>query len=168
MASFQECMHEYRELLQKGHLQRAYKGLMDYMLVLKTQFKNKYPEYFVSGSLYPGYMDMTYFSVMPEPLKSRSLKVAVVFLHQEFRFEVWLGGYNKQVQAEYWKLFKESGWNQYRIVPSLQGMDSFLEHTLVDQPDFSDLEALTEQIERGTLKFIADVEEFLEKQPALH
>jgi hypothetical protein len=31
----------------------------------------------------------------------------------------------------------------------------------VDNPDFSDLDALTEQIERETLKFIKDVEGFL-------
>jgi len=31
----------------------------------------------------------------------------------------------------------------------------------VDNPDFSDLEALTEQVEGGTLKFIEDVESFL-------
>ena len=36
---------------------------------LRTQLKNKYPDYFVSGSIYYGYMDMTYFSFFPESLK---------------------------------------------------------------------------------------------------
>jgi hypothetical protein len=36
-----------------------------------------------------------------------------------------------------------------------------MEHILVDDPDFSDLDALTRKIEQGTLKFIQDVESFL-------
>ena len=161
MGSFHEYMNEYRKQLEKGAIQKAYKGLMEYILDLRTHFKNKYPDYFVSGSIYYGYMDMTYFSINPKSLKLRKLKIALVFIHQAFRFEVWLAGYNKQVQSKYWQLIKQSGWNQYHIVPTTQGADSILEYVLVDNPDFSDLNALTEQIEGGTLKFIEDVESFL-------
>ncbi len=106
---------------------------------------------------------MTYFSFFPERLKDRKLKIAVVFVHEAFRFEVWLAGYNKQVQTKYWKLFMASGWAKYRIVPTTQGVDSILEHVVVDAPDFRDLGALTRQIEKGTLRFIKDVEEYLVK-----
>lgn len=159
--SLHEYMSEYRKQLEKGAIAKAYKGLMEYVMALKTHFKNKYPDYFVSGSIYFGYMDMTYFSFFPKSLKRQKLKIAVVFIHETFRFEVWLAGYNKQVQAKYWRLLKESGWNKYRVVPPAKGVDSIMEHVLVDNPDFSDLEALTSQIETGTLKFIKDVEDFL-------
>jgi hypothetical protein len=36
-----------------------------------------------------------------------------------------------------------------------------LEHILVAEPDFDDLEELTARIEKGTLEFIRDVEDFL-------
>ena len=134
---------------------------MEYIMDLRTHFKNKYPDYFVSSNIYFGYMDMTYFSFFPKSLKRQKLKIAVVFLHCNFRFEVWLAGYNKQVQTKYWKLFKESNWNKYRIVSPAKGVDSIMEYILVDNPDFSDLDTLTNQIERGTLKFIEDVENFL-------
>jgi len=163
MESFHEYMDEYRKQLKKGAIQKAYKGLMEYIMNLKTYFKNKYPDHFTSGSIYYGYMDMTYFSFTPQSLKERNLKIAIVFNYDAFRFEVWLGGYNKQVQAEYWQLFKNSGWNKYHLVPSTEGMDSILEHTLVAEPDFSDLETLTRKIEESTLCFIADVEKFLSK-----
>jgi len=156
-------MNEYRRQLQKGAIQKAYQGLMDYIMRLRSHFENKYPDYSVSGSVYFGYMDMTYFSFFPETLKLRRLKVGIVFVHCTFRFEVWLFGYNKGVQAKYWKLFKENGWNKYRIPPTTKGVDSILEGILVENPDFSDLNALTKQIERGTLKFIEDVESFLSK-----
>jgi hypothetical protein len=163
MESFHESMQEYKKQLKKGGIQKAYKGLMDYLMALKTHFKNKYPDHDVSGSLYFGYMDMTYFALFPKPLKNRSLKIAVVFLHEAFRFEVWLSGGNKQAQSKYWKFFKESGWDKYRLVSSTKGADSILEHTLVDDPDFDDLDALTRQIEKETLSFIKDIEDFISK-----
>jgi len=161
MESFQENINEYRKQLKKGLIQKAYRGLMETVMDLRTHFKNKYPEYSVSGGIYYGYMDMTYFACFPESLKRRKLKVAVVFIHEPFRFEAWLAGTNKQVQSRYWKLFRESGWNKYRIPSSTRGTDSILECILADNPDFSDPEALTKQIESGTLRFIRHVEGFL-------
>jgi hypothetical protein len=46
-------------------------------------------------------------------------------------------------------------------VSSIQGQDAILEHVLVASPNFGDLQALTGEIERGTLAFISDVEGFL-------
>ena len=161
--SFQETMNEYKKQLQKGAIQKAYQGLMDYIMRLRSHFENKYSDYSVSGSIYFGYMDMTYFSFFPKSLKLRGLKVGIVFVHCPFRFEVWLFGYNRSVQARYWKLFKEGSWNKYLIPPTTKGVDSILEGILVENPDFNDLDALTSQIERGTLKFIDDVEDFLSK-----
>jgi hypothetical protein len=161
MESFHEYMNEYKKQLDKGNIKEAYRGLMEYILGLRSYFKNKYPDYFVSGSIYFGYMDMTYFSFFPESLKHRRLKSGIVFNYERFRFEVWLFGYNKQIQKKYWKLIKESGWNKYHIASPAKGVDSILEYVLVENPDFGDLSALTRQIEQGTLKFIKDVENFL-------
>jgi len=161
MESFHECIIEYKKQLEKGIIQKAYLGLMEYILSLKAHFKKQYPDYFVSGGIYFGYMDMTYFSFMPTSIKDHKLKVAIVFDHEACRFETWLGGYNKQVQKKFWELFKESDWDKYPVVPSIEGMDAFIEHVLVDVPDFDDLDGLTDQIEKGVIQFIQDVEEFL-------
>ncbi|HZK60616.1 MAG TPA: hypothetical protein VFC41_00980 [Anaerovoracaceae bacterium] len=110
-------MDEYKKQLHKGAIQKAYRGLMDYVMALRTYFENKYPDYSVSGSIYFGYMDMTYFSFFPESLKLKKLKVGIVFVHEIFRFEVRLFGYNKGIQAKYWKLFNKSCWNNYHILP---------------------------------------------------
>lgn len=166
MTDFQQAMQEYRSQLQKGAIQAAYRGLMDYVLALRTHFKDSCPEYSVPGSVYFGYMDMTYFSIVPESLKQRGLKIALVFLHQEFRFEVWLSGYNRQVQSKYWKLIRASGWDTYRLTADPQAADAVLEHILVEDPDFGDLDALTAEIERKTLSFIQDVEAFLSRSDA--
>ena len=106
---------------------------------------------------------MTYFSLFPESLKRRGLKTAIVFVYDSFRFEVWLSGSNRKVQSKYWKLFKESDWNKYDLASNPKREDYVIDHILVSDPDFGDLDALTSQIERGTLEFIKDVEGALSK-----
>ena len=161
MAEFHEYVNEYKKQMQKGAIQKAYKGLMDYVLHLRRHLMNKYPDYVVPGGIYYGYMDMTYFSFFPESLKRQNLKVAIVLNHEAMRFEAWLAGVNKQVQSKFWKLFRESDWKEYTLVATTKGADAIIEHVLVSHPDFRDPQALTGQIERETMKFIAAVEGFL-------
>ena len=108
-------------------------------------------------------MDMTYFPIFPIEFTSKKLKIAIVFIHETIRFEVWLAAQNKQIQTEYRKLFKEGNWDKYRIPVATKGVDSIMEYTLTDTPDFNDLDALTGQLEKGTLSFIGDIEKFLYK-----
>ena len=74
MKSFSDSVIEYKKQLEKGDIQIAYRGLIEYMTGLKNFYKNKYPEFSVSGSLYQGYMDMTYFALFPEDLKKENLR----------------------------------------------------------------------------------------------
>jgi len=161
MESLQDYMNEYQKQLEKGTIQKAYQELMAYIMSLRTHFMHKYPDYFVSGSIYQGYMDMSYFSFVPASLKRRKLKPAIVFVHDKLRFEIWLTANNKQVQLKYWKIIKESGWDQYPIVSTTQGADSIIGHVLVENPNFDDLDALTQQIESEILEFLENVENFL-------
>ena len=157
MEPFHQTIPEFQQLLQNGQVQKAYQGIMSYIQGLKNHLKHSYPGYSVSSNLYPGLMDMTYFSFTPPELKSKGLKIAIVFVYQTFCFEVWLSAMNKKIQQRYWDRVKDRPYLPYRLVPTVQGYDSILEHTLIHQPDFIDLDALTQQIERGTLKFIEDV-----------
>ena len=162
MESMPKYIKEYKKQLGKGVIQKAYQGLMKYIMDLRTYFCKDFPD-FTPGNIYHGYMDMTYFPIFPESLKSRKLKIAIVFIHETIKFEVWLVGYNKQIQAKYWKLFKEGAWNKYRMPSAIKGVDSIVEYTLAENPDFVDLDGLTKRIEKGTLEFINDIEIFLSK-----
>jgi hypothetical protein len=161
METFHEYIDEYRKQLGKGYIREAYKGLMGYITDLKLHFKNKYPDFFVSGSVQYGYMDYTYFYFFPKSLKKRNLKIVILFIHDTFTFEAWLAGYNKNVQTKYWKLFKESNWKKYNVAPTAKGVDYILNCTLVKNADFGDLDKLTKKIEKETLSFIKDIEDFL-------
>lgn len=163
MKSFDECMKEYQKQLKEGYIQQAYQGLMKYFNGLRLYFSKNYPADSVSSTVYYGHMDMTYFAFFPSFLKTRKLKIAIVFLHEQFRFEVWLCGSNKKVQTKFWNLFKDKNLKKYRLPSSPKDADSILEYVIDESPDFSDLEKLTTQIERKTITFVKDVKHFLPK-----
>jgi Family of unknown function (DUF7000) len=163
MKSFPDCMETYKELMNKGEIQVAYSGLMEFILGLRNHLKNSHPEFYVSGNFYQGYMDFTYFSFTPNSLKKHRLRVAIIFVHKTLEFKVCLGGLNKKAQAIYWEKFIEKGWNKYEIPKSIKGSDFIIESTITTEPDFSNPKDLTNQLEKGILKFAKDVELYISK-----
>ena len=160
MHSLVEDIRDFRGQLEKGSIQKAYRALISYMMSLRTHFKKKYEGFAVSG-LYQGYMDMTYFALFPPSLKHRDLKIAVVFNYNAFRFEAWLAGSNRNIQRQYWELFKDSQWPEYRVVTPASGVDSIIECDLATDFDLDDPDALTASIEKATVAFIDDIERFV-------
>jgi hypothetical protein len=160
MESIQKDMNTLRGQLEAGGIQKAYRALLDYMMDLRTRFKSRYPGYSISG-LYQGYMDMSYFAIVPSSLKHRDLKIAIVFNYAAFRFEAWLSGTNRMVQRKYWELFRDSRCADYRIAIPAKGVDSIIECDLAADFDFGDPDSLTASIEKNTTTFINAVEKFL-------
>jgi len=163
MESLNDQVLEYKNQLGKGQIQKAYKGIMTFMSGLITYLGNKYPDYVV-GALYFGYMDMTYFPFTPPVLKERKLKVAIVYLHEEGRFEGWLSGSNRKIQAEYIKLLKLKISGKYKLSEVLPGVDSIIESVLVEKPDFDNPEELKKQIEEKTIEFVNDIIPLMNEQ----
>ncbi|HIH28839.1 MAG TPA: hypothetical protein HA260_03440 [Thermoplasmata archaeon] len=161
MTPFQEDMDEFQKQLKKGNIKEAYRGLIEYVMNLRTYFSKKYPDYCVSGSIYQGYMDMTYFALFPSSLKQLDLKIAIVFNYEAFKFEAWLAARNRKVQRHYWELFKDSHWEEYRLVAPAAGIDSILECDLAKDFDIGNPVALTSRIETATSAFIDNIERFL-------
>ena len=156
MASLNTHIREYTHQLSKGHIQIAYKGLMTFMSSLRAQLESQYPQYTVSA-LYFGYMDMTYFAFTPPELKDKKLKIALVYIHKTSRFEAWLGGSNRKIQAEMIDLLKGKDTGSYQLSQVSPGVDSIIETTLVEQPDFDRPDQLKTQIEQGLIAFIQDI-----------
>ena len=161
MKSLNEYVSEYKNQIKKGDIREAYKRLMQFMMKLKTHLNSKYPEFFISGNIYQGYMDMTYFSFTPESIRKKKLKIAIVFIHETICYEVWLAGYNKQVQSRYLNLIRDIVPDNYQIGSSQSGTDYIIKHTLAANPDFNDLDTFMDKIETGTLEFIKDTEALL-------
>ncbi len=157
--SLHQNIEDYKKQMELGTVPKAYKGIIEYLMNLRTHFINQYPTEFIVGTLYQGYMDMSYFPVTPKSLKTQKLKIGLVFNHQKIRFEIWLVGQNKQIQKKYWNLFMGSDWNKYVISKTAQ--ESIIEHILVENPDFGKMNLLTEKIENETRKFIKDITDVL-------
>ncbi|MBI4751151.1 MAG: hypothetical protein HY774_21955 [Acidobacteria bacterium] len=166
MQSIQEDMVELRRQLKIGTIQKAYRALLSYMMALQARFKSRYPSYSITG-LYHGYLDISYFAVIPPSFKHRGLKIAIVFNYEAFRFEAWLAGTNRQIQRKYWQVVRNGQWPEYRIMTPGKGVDSIIECNLAESPDFGDLDNLTARIEKNIIEFIDTVERFLSDQETL-
>jgi hypothetical protein len=92
------------------------------------------------------------------------LKIAIVFVYDSFRYEIWLSGINWDVQAKYWDLLRDKGWDEHYLASNPRKVDYVIAHVLVGNPDWSNLTALTREIEAGTVAFIKDVEAFLAQE----
>ncbi len=160
MQTLNESVREYTAQLQLGQIQKAYKGIMTFMSGLKTYLEGQHPDFSATG-LYFGYMDMTYFAFTPPELKQRSVKIAIVYLHEKNRFEVWLGGANRRVQAETIELLKGKDIDGLVLSEVKPGVDSIIEMQLVQKPDFDHPEELMSAIESQVVEFIMKVKELL-------
>lgn len=156
MADLQSAIQEYTSFLQKGEIQVAYKGIMETMTMLRSNFKSLYPE-FPTSSLYFGYMDMTYFAITPPELKREKLKIAIVYLHPSMRFEAWLCGTNKSIQRIFHDRFQSMDIKGYQLSPILPDVDSILETILLQDPDFNDLPSMKEMLQKRLDGFIKDL-----------
>lgn len=160
MDSLNDHVREYMIQLSKGQIQKAYKGILTFMSGLRTYLESRYLDY-TASTLYFGYMDMTYFAFTPSDLKNKKLKIAIVYLHEQGRFEVWLSGSNRKIQAEYIELMSLKNIGKYRLSQVLPRVDSIIESILVEQPDFDHPDELKKQIEKKMIKFINDIDSIL-------
>jgi hypothetical protein len=162
MGSLNDHIREYRLQLKEGRIQTAYKGIMTFMSGMKSHLEKDYPDYSTSA-LYFGYMDMTYFAFTPGFLKEKRLKIALVYLHEQGKFEVWLGGSNRKIQAEYIERLSHNNLDGYHLSRVRPGVDSIIESVIVEQPNFNQPDALRDQIEDKTMKFINDMRSILDQ-----
>lgn len=94
-----------------------------------------------------------FFAFTPEELMKRSLKIAIVYLHEQNRFEVWLGGVNRKTQAHYIELFKNKNLGDSKLSKAAPGVDSIIELEIITNPSFNNFDELMNTIESKTIEF---------------
>ena len=162
MKTLNDYIQAYKTQLEIGDIQKAFNGIIKYMLGLRTYLGNKYSSDFYIGRFSQCYMEMTFFTFTPLSLKEQKLKIGIGFNHEKMQFGAWLGGQNREIQKKYWEIFKGSDWNKYNIPLKVNDGFSIIETVLLDNPDFSDLELLTEQIENKLMLFVNDIKDVFE------
>lgn len=156
MDSLNSLNREYTAQLSKGQIQKAYRGIMTFLSDLKKVFEQHHPDH-ATGALYFGYMDMSYFAFTPPGLRQLKLKIAIVYLHEENRFEVWLAAANRQVQASVLNQLSNRNIGRYELSRIQPGVDAIIASIITEQPDFDTPDELKQLIEAETIKFSEDM-----------
>lgn len=156
MKTLNQLIGEYTCHLQNGEIQSAYKGILEFIGKLRADFIKKYPLYDI-GSIYQGYMDMTYFSLISEPLKEKGLKFAIVYLHEKGTFEVWLSARNRDIAKKYESVFISNNLDNSAAFHDDSNPDAIIECTLTSAPNFENQDSLICNIEQGVEQFITAI-----------
>lgn len=166
MKALNQHVNRYTDLLQEGEIQEAYKGILAFMGKLRSDYSHRKAVLQVSGGLYQGYMDMTYFPLTNEILKERDLKIAIVYLHPQKTFEAWLSARNRAVIGQYRTLFTDSLIGGVEVYHDESNEDAILECVLTDAPDFDHQDALSETLLSATDAFALAIQKALLQIPS--
>lgn len=93
-----DLLELYRSLLQTTDMADAYGEFVRLFRFLRLQLEKELPDYVFQGNIAENAMDYSYFQCTTPALKSKGLKLAVVFVHRTFRLEVWLSGRSRAQQ----------------------------------------------------------------------
>jgi hypothetical protein len=160
MKTLNELIEGYTQYLQQGEIQKAYKGILEFLGKLRAEFIKKYPHYDVS-SIYQGYMDMSYFSLSTKSLRDKGLKIAIVYLHEKGDFEVWLSARNRDIAKSYLSLLNSNISGDVNVFHDTDNTDAIIECTLTNTPNFEDQSSLIDTIDQGVEKFVSAISERL-------
>ena len=92
--------------------------------------------------------------VLPEFLKNKGLKIALVYEHEKGHFEVWLSARNREISKRLEPEFTGSILNGIPVFHDAGNQDAIIECTLVSKPDFDDQVLLTDTICQSAQVFI--------------
>lgn len=158
MKKLNDMVAVYQEELRKGDILIAYNELIKFVMNTRTELVKKLEHQYSFAKILHGYMDYTYFYYTNDFLKSKKLKFGLVLNHLEMRFEVWLLGNTIPIQKEYWNLLKLTKWNKNKT-EMLQY--SILEAVIVGNPDFDNLELLSQKIHTNMIQVTDEVIDLL-------
>ena len=152
MKALNQLISEYTCHVQRGEIKAAYKGILEFIGKLRADFIKRYP-YYDTGSIYQGYMDMSYFSLSTKLLTDKGLKLAVVYLHEKGDFEVWLSGRNREISKEYKSNINRIMSDNITVFHNDNNHDALIECTLISAPNFEEQASLIDIIEQGVETF---------------
>lgn len=152
-----DLLSEYKELLQTTNLRESYQEFIKLFRYIRLSLEKSMPEYKVQGNIVENGMDYSYFLFTNKNLKEKGLKMAVVFVHSNFQFEVWLSGYNRNYQSKYYDLLKGKNIS-FELTDNPTRKDYILRVTLEESVDLSDGNLLIKEIKSISNKLLMFVE----------
>lgn len=150
-------LKEYENIMKSTNLQRDYQEFIKFFRYLKIYLEKEMQKYKFTGNIVENNMDYSYFQFSDETLKSKGLKIVIVFVHKTCNYEVWLSGINRNVQVKYHKELMDSD-NKYTLTSDPTRLDYILKHIIISNSDYSNIDSLLNEIKSETLNFIEDIQ----------
>lgn len=97
----------YKNLIQTTELQEGYQAFIKLFCFLRSELKKELPQMMFSNQIEENKMNFAYFQLTNQSLKTKGLKIQVIFVHKTCSFELWVSGYNRKIQCEYYEKLKE-------------------------------------------------------------
>lgn len=151
---------EFKNIIQKTNLQKGYQEQMKLFRLLRLYLKKDLTNYVFSGNIVENNMDYAYFQFTDNIFKSKGLKIVIVFIYKDFEYEVWMSGYNRNIQNDYFRILKTIE-HKYSITENPNKTDYILRYRITNNNNFSTFNQLLQEIKTGTQQFINNSKDLL-------
>ncbi len=152
-----DYINDYKDIIKNTNLQKGYQEFIKFFRYLKIYLEKELNNYYFTGNIVENNMDYSYFQFTNKELKSRGLKIVIAFIHQDFNYEVWLSGINRNIQNKYYNEVQNK-LQKYVITSNPNRTDYIIKSTLVNNPDYDDLDKLLLEIKTNIAEFIKEFE----------
>lgn len=154
--SLSGCVAVYTDLAAQGDIARAYRAILSALTRFKSAWEAAHPADSV-GTLYQGYLDMSFVSVAPAALVDKRLKISLVFLHESGLFSLWLIAGNRAIQKSVSDSLKTIPLGPYARNHLAPGVDAIIAHDLPNPYSFDDPTVLDKMLMQAAETFTADM-----------
>lgn len=145
------ALNTYKNLIQTTELQEGYQGFIKLFCFLRSELKKELPQMMFSNQIEENKMNFAYFQLTNQSMKAKGIKIQVIFVHKTCSFELWVSGYNRKIQGEYYDMLKE------------KPMPYLLNHS-PDKADYIFKFLIDSNLEMdATSKFVAKIKAEIEK-----
>lgn len=142
-----EYLKTYENIIKTTDLLKGYQEFIKLFRYIKIKLEEALPLFSFCGNIVENGMDYSYFFFTDEELKNKGLKIVVVFVHKDFNFEVWLSGYNRKYQTEFYEKLKDQDL-EYDLNHEPTKKDYILRAVVDRTIDYSDGQAVLEAIRK--------------------
>ncbi|MDO9522503.1 MAG: hypothetical protein Q7J08_02185 [Methanocorpusculum sp.] len=147
----------YKKLIQTTELERSYQEFLRLFRFLRVELEKELGDYRFQGNIIENGMDYSYFQFTNDALKKKGLKIAVTFVHRNFQFEVWLSGFNRKIQCNYYELLKDTR-QPFSLTEDPKRSDYILRIPLDQNLDLSDGKRVLSEIKDASLRLLGYME----------
>ena len=136
-------LNVYKELLATTELQQGYQEFIKLFRYLRRELEKELDGFSFSNNIVENRRDFAYFQLFSDELKAKGLKAQIIFVHKEFQFEVWISGYNRKIQRDYYNYLKNQNI-KYIVNGDPDRVDYIIKSPLPKNTDISNGELLIE------------------------